>query len=97
MAYPTELTTSLWLDHILSLTTRDEQIAALATLHRRLAHEAKVAVLLNLETPIADDRDPDEARKVNEAVRKVTESAREKLPVPEDYKENGEPREGALR
>lgn len=45
MPYPTELTTSEWVDHLETLPSRDEKIAALATLHRRIEAGAQQAAI----------------------------------------------------
>lgn len=76
MAYPIELTTSDWVDYLETLTTRDEKIAALATMHRRLQHQASVQTLDNLAAE--DEKD-------QEAVVKVRDAAKGKLEVPVDF------------
>ena len=76
--YPAELTTSDWVDYLVGLS-REDQIAALATYHRRIEHGAKVVALSNLA-------DPDPA--AHETVTAVAKIAIEALPAPVDYDAN---------
>lgn len=73
MALPEELTTSDWVD-ALKDKTRDEQIAILATYHRRIEYAAKQDALNNLPQ--------DEAAAT---VADLAKAAIEALPAPKDY------------
>ena len=75
--YPKDLTTSDWVDYCQG-KTRDEQISALATFHRRIEHDAQTRLLGNLES--ADDDE-----KSIQAVTKAVERAARKLSPPQDH------------
>lgn len=77
MPYPTDLTTSDWVDYLETLTTRDEKIAALATCHRRVEHAATLTALSNLSVP-----DDDKAHAI---VRAAVDVAIADVPAPVDY------------
>lgn len=77
MPYPTELTTSDWVDYLATLTTRDEKIAALATCHRRVEHAATLKALTNLSVP--DDA------KAQTIVRAAVDVAIAEVAAPLDY------------
>ena len=58
MGYPDyRAATSDWVDYLVG-KTREEQIAALATYHRRITHGAKVELLRDLIDPDPDADDP---------------------------------------
>lgn len=73
--YPKALTTSDWVDALAGLS-RDDQIAVLATFHRRIARDAAARALTDLidPTPDADD-----------VVTKAAQRALDALPPAVDY------------
>lgn len=72
--FPTDLTTSDWVDYLQGLS-RDEQIAALATYHRRIESGAKVSALAEVIDPAAND-----------AVTAKAKDVLSKVPPARDYK-----------
>ena len=73
MPYPAELTTSAWVDHLAG-QSRDDQVATLATFHRRVEHAGRLAALTALADAAADD-----------TVRAAAQDALNRLPPPVDY------------
>ncbi len=74
--YPKSLTTSEWVDYLVG-RSKDEQIAALATWHRRIEYDAKIRVLNDLIDP-----DPDAEGEFDKLARQM----RDGLSTPEDYR-----------
>lgn len=80
--YPAELTTSDWVDHLETLSTREEKIVALSTFHRRVDNGARVAVLDNMAAEGTDSKDAS-------AVRAACTATKGRLSALPDY--DGEP------
>lgn len=71
MAYPDHrAATSDWVDSLIG-KTREEQIATLATYHRRIEYGAKVEILHELIDPDPDANDPVTQRAKAELARLV--------------------------
>ena len=80
MPYPVDLTTSDWVDHLMTLANREERVAALATFHRRIVADAHQQALTSLSDP-----DP----LVNATVAAVVKKAIAAIPAATDYTKAG--------
>lgn len=78
MPHPADLTPSVWVDYLATLSTRDERIAALATYFRRIDTHGARRALSDLIDP-----DPDLA---DDPVTVAAEAALAAIPDAEDYR-----------